>query len=256
MRVIIIGSGFAGLTAAKYLKKYNIETIILESRKDIGGRIRTFTDWGFPMDLGASWIQSPYNNPLTRIVKKLKINLFETNYKNSTIYDHGLEISKKEIDMAYKLYKDIYEKIEDEALKSKYNVSYADLYQKFKINNDLKDFIDWWTIFLNDWEVATNLKNLGARAFFENKFEFYGMDCLPIKGMRPIIDYVSKGANIKLNSKVRKISRKNNEILIETEEDKFYADYCICTVPISVLKSNQIIFEPELSTEKKMLLII
>ena len=251
MRVIIIGSGFAGLTAARYLKKYNIETLILESRKDIGGRIRTFTDWGFPMDLGASWIQSPYNNPLTRIAKKLNIGLFETSYKNSILYDHGLEISKKETDMAYKLYKEIYEKIEDEALKSKYSVSYDYLYEKFKTNNDLKDFIDWWTVFLNDWEVGANLKNFGARTFFENKFEFYGMDCLPTKGMRPIIDYIAKGTNVELNSKVKKISRKNNEILIETEENKFHADYCICTVPIGVLKTNQIIFEPELSIEKK-----
>jgi phytoene desaturase len=42
-KVIIIGSGFSGLSAACYLAKSGFEVTILEKNNSLGGRARTFS---------------------------------------------------------------------------------------------------------------------------------------------------------------------------------------------------------------------
>jgi monoamine oxidase len=41
MRVIIIGAGAAGLAAARELSAAGVETVVLEARDRVGGRIHT-----------------------------------------------------------------------------------------------------------------------------------------------------------------------------------------------------------------------
>lgn len=76
--VIVIGSGVAGIAAARalhdaefevylssmhdeeriqVLKQVNfcVQVVVLESRDRIGGRVHTDYSFGFPLDLGASW---------------------------------------------------------------------------------------------------------------------------------------------------------------------------------------------------------
>ena len=56
-KVIVIGAGIAGLSAASYLVENGVsEIVLLESRERIGGRIQTVTENGKPLDLGAEWI--------------------------------------------------------------------------------------------------------------------------------------------------------------------------------------------------------
>eukprot|EP00210_Caulerpa_lentillifera_P000544 g525.t1 len=56
-KVIVVGAGVAGISAALFLKKHNVETIVLEGRDRIGGRIYTdYNTFSTPVDLGASII--------------------------------------------------------------------------------------------------------------------------------------------------------------------------------------------------------
>jgi len=58
MEVIIIGAGISGLAAARELSKAGVETIVLEARDRIGGRIHTIHDErvGIPIELGAEFV--------------------------------------------------------------------------------------------------------------------------------------------------------------------------------------------------------
>ena len=65
-RVVIVGAGWAGLTAANALRNAGVECVVLEGRPRIGGRARTRDVDGHPVDLGCSWIHEPVGNPMTR----------------------------------------------------------------------------------------------------------------------------------------------------------------------------------------------
>ena len=58
-RVLVVGGGIAGLTAANALTHAGVECVVLEARDRIGGRLHTVDVGGSPVDLGGSWIHMP-----------------------------------------------------------------------------------------------------------------------------------------------------------------------------------------------------
>lgn len=58
-RVKIIGSGFAGLSAACLLAHKGFDVTIYEKNKTVGGRARQFKADGFTFDMGPSWYWMP-----------------------------------------------------------------------------------------------------------------------------------------------------------------------------------------------------
>lgn len=57
--VIIIGSGFAGLSAASFMAKAGWQVTVVEKHTTPGGRARQFSDAGFTFDMGPSWYWMP-----------------------------------------------------------------------------------------------------------------------------------------------------------------------------------------------------
>jgi len=58
--IAVIGSGFAGLSAAAYLSKEGYQVSVYEKNATIGGRARQFsTDNGYTFDMGPSWYWMP-----------------------------------------------------------------------------------------------------------------------------------------------------------------------------------------------------
>ena len=58
-QAIVIGSGFAGLSAACFLAKAGVDVTVLERHDTPGGRARSFTARGFTYDMGPSWYWMP-----------------------------------------------------------------------------------------------------------------------------------------------------------------------------------------------------
>ena len=58
-KIVIIGSGFAGLSAACTLAQHGHDVTILEKNDQAGGRARTWTHDGFTFDMGPSWYWMP-----------------------------------------------------------------------------------------------------------------------------------------------------------------------------------------------------
>ncbi|HOX83253.1 MAG TPA: phytoene desaturase family protein [Chryseolinea sp.] len=58
-RVAVIGSGFAGLSAACFLAKEGFDVTVLEKNESAGGRARKFQSNGFTFDMGPSWYWMP-----------------------------------------------------------------------------------------------------------------------------------------------------------------------------------------------------
>ena len=58
-KVIVIGSGFAGMSAASFLAKEGWAVTVLEKQSMPGGRGRVFSEDGFTFDMGPSWYWMP-----------------------------------------------------------------------------------------------------------------------------------------------------------------------------------------------------
>jgi phytoene desaturase len=58
-KIIVIGSGFAGLSAACFLAKQGEQVTVIEKNEQAGGRARAFEAAGFTYDMGPSWYWMP-----------------------------------------------------------------------------------------------------------------------------------------------------------------------------------------------------
>lgn len=58
-KVVIIGSGFSGLSAACFMAKAGWEVVVLEKHNMPGGRARKLEEKGFIFDMGPSWYWMP-----------------------------------------------------------------------------------------------------------------------------------------------------------------------------------------------------
>lgn len=58
-KVIVIGAGFSGLSAASSLAAKGFDVTVLEKNSTPGGRARQFTSHGFTFDMGPSWYWMP-----------------------------------------------------------------------------------------------------------------------------------------------------------------------------------------------------
>jgi phytoene desaturase len=58
-KIVVIGAGFAGLSAATTLADQGYEVILLEKNEGPGGRARVFEAQGFVFDMGPSWYWMP-----------------------------------------------------------------------------------------------------------------------------------------------------------------------------------------------------
>ena len=58
-KIIVIGAGFAGISAATTLANQGYQVTVLEKHKTPGGRARAFSAEGFTFDMGPSWYWMP-----------------------------------------------------------------------------------------------------------------------------------------------------------------------------------------------------
>jgi phytoene desaturase len=58
-KILVIGAGFSGLSAATTLADKGFEVTVLEKNSQLGGRARQFSEQGFVYDMGPSWYWMP-----------------------------------------------------------------------------------------------------------------------------------------------------------------------------------------------------
>lgn len=85
--IIIIGAGLTGLTLAYLLKKQGIQSVILEARDRVGGRILTVgSDNVAPIEMGATWLGTKHQQ-LRHLLNELELPTFEQRLGQTAIYE-------------------------------------------------------------------------------------------------------------------------------------------------------------------------
>ncbi len=81
--VIIIGAGMAGLTAARRLAESGRRAVLLEAQNHVGGRLRTVRDPNvdLPIELGAEFVHGKPED-LLALLREARLSLFELDGEN------------------------------------------------------------------------------------------------------------------------------------------------------------------------------
>lgn len=93
-RIVVVGAGIAGLTAAYYLTQAGYKPIVLEKSNRVGGRMITDVIDGFTIDCGAQFLMDSYPI-LTSLINRngLDVNYIHTNQYIGTIRDREIRKS-------------------------------------------------------------------------------------------------------------------------------------------------------------------
>ncbi|KAJ8527890.1 hypothetical protein K7X08_015341 [Anisodus acutangulus] len=267
--VIVIGGGMAGLAAARALHDESFQVVVLESRDRIGGRVHTDYSFGFPVDLGASWLHGVCNeNPLAPLIGKLGLPLYRTSGDNSVLYDHDLE-SYGLFDMeGNQVPQDLVAKVgetfesilkETDQIRQEFSedmsISHA-ISMVFERRPDLRlnglahKVLQWYLCRMEGW-FAADADTISLKCWDQEEL-LPGGHGLMVRGYKPVINTLAKGLDIRLNHRVTEVVRRYNGVKVTVEDGStFVADAAIIAIPLGVLKSNRIKFEPRLPEWKE-----
>ena len=262
--VIVIGAGVSGLSAAQKLcNDGNVKVIVLEARERIGGRIATNHHFGqagkgigHTVENGASWIHCMEGNPITKLVGCDKIAV--TDYENISVYDlHGCVYSQDQLRSA----RERSEWLLEEAQKFVENnccclkAMKTDMSIKKAISVIDQDFskdalLNWYLTIMVEDDYGGSMDDISA-LFFDKDEEFHGMDCVIPSGYDGLCNELARKLDIRNEVVVSKIDHNSVDcVVIETNCGEFKASKLICTLPLGVLKNENVKFSPELCADK------
>ncbi|XP_060187136.1 polyamine oxidase 2-like [Lycium barbarum] len=267
--VIVIGGGIAGLAAARALHDASFQVVVLESRDRIGGRIHTEYSCGFPVDLGASWLHGVCKeNPLAPLIGRLGLPLYRTSGDNSVLYDHDLE-SYALFDMdGNQVPQDLVTKVGEtfESILKEADIIRQEFSEDMSISRAISMVFDrrpdlrldgiahkvlqWYLCRMEGW-FAADADTISLKCWDQEEL-LPGGHGLMVRGYRPVINTLAKGLDIRLSHRVTQVVRRYNGVKVTVEDGRtFVADAAVIAVPLGVLKSNRIKFEPRLPEWKQ-----
>ncbi|EPS67202.1 hypothetical protein M569_07574, partial [Genlisea aurea] len=267
--VIVVGAGIAGIAAANALRDASFQVTVVESRDRIGGRVHTDYSFGFPVDLGASWLHGVCKeNPLASVIGRLGLPLYRTSGDNSVLYDHDLE-SYALFDMeGNQVPQDLVTKIGEtfEKILEETSLIRQEFTEDMSIERaisialerrpDLRmeglehKVLQWYLCRMEGW-FAADADTISVKGW-DQEVLLPGGHGLMVRGYLPVINTLAKGLDICLGHRVTKIARRYNGVKVTVEGGRtLVADAAVITVPLGVLKSNAIQFEPKLPEWKE-----
>jgi monoamine oxidase len=241
-KVIIVGAGASGISAANHLQELGHDVLVLEGRNRIGGRVNTDYSLGYPIELGAQFIQGTEGNPVHKIALELGIELTEFDHKNHKLYSY--QFTKEELEKSELEFNKIGEHFLDEFMKSQINNP------KIILDNFLNEYILKNRISkLNEalvreyvlYHLAGTGTNIRDYSYLNNSegITMGGHVLIMPGGYVKIFDSLAKSLNIKFEQIISEIKQENNKVKVKCKNNEEYeADYLVLTVPLGYLKKT------------------
>ena len=246
-KVIIIGAGFAGLSAAYYLHKKKIDFVVLEARNRISGRVFSHAmdeQEKLVVELGAEWVGASH----TRL--------------QDLCNEFGLTLDNNQFN-SHLIYKGKYHKSGEWDYSPEWKNKFAQLiagYDKMSKADKIKlDKIDWWRYLVNngcegrDLDIRELLDSTDFGETIRHVSAFAALSEYAESSEKNEMDYKIRGGNsllaqrmadeigmgsIKLKHAVKRIVQdpKGGVEVHCTNDAIFKADKIICTAPAFAVK--------------------
>ncbi len=176
--MIIIGAGFAGLSAAAFMAKAGWAVTVLEKNDTAGGRAKQLKAKGFTFDMGPSWYWMP--DVFERFFNQFgkKVSDYYTLHRLNPSYRVYWPKSFSDIPADYDMLRNLFEEIEPGSSKQldqylaealvKYKIGIKDLV--YKPGQSVSEFLNW-NVIKNVFklDVFTSIKTHVAKHFKSEK---------------------------------------------------------------------------------------
>lgn len=244
-RVIVVGAGLAGATAARRLVDAGFEVQVVEARDRTGGRIDTIEDdeWGTRPELGALWVRGVRGNSLVDDLSALDVELLPVDGASVDIRsldgeqiepgDAGREAVEGALEDAADGNRDVSLAT---ALDDR-DVTVDGLVQSY-LTNEVVDVLGASPDELSSWYGADDLP--------EDESE------IAVGGLSALVDEALDGIDIALDTPVTVVGYGDDGVSVRfATGEALRADRVVLTVPLGVLKGEGIEFTPRLPFEKR-----
>ncbi len=246
-RIVVIGAGIAGVTAARALADEGHQVTVLEAQRRVGGRIHTTRPegWPLPVELGANWVHDATGNDLFARLKSLGVATVISDHQGAVLGADGtmavdgfMDSAADAVDTAigWADTQDV-----DMSLAAAINRSGAGIdvdaaalahYLRTEVTSeygvDASGLSAWWGT-----DEGTN-----------------GQELLVLGGYGTLVDELAAGLDIRLGWSVATVSLlADSASVVSSDGEVLQADRVVVTVPLGVLKARGIRFDPELPSE-------
>lgn len=246
--VVVIGAGFAGLATARRLADAGLRVTVLEARDRIGGRTRTDSSLGAPIDIGASWIHGTQGNPITALADDVGAKTVETDFDDFALFDDLKEVDPNAVADVLNEWGRIDIGLDGLSTDADDSASVADgLVEVADMNDPLTS---WLVASQITGEYAADPNRLSLR-WFGSESEMDGPDVLLPGGYTQLSQHLARGLEIRQNTTVQRVTYDDTRVQIETSAGPVTADRVVVTVPLGVLKADAIAFDPPLPQRKR-----
>ena len=231
---IVIGAGMAGAAAAQKLAQAGVRVTVVEAQNRVGGRIRSDSSWGAPVELGAAWIHGTRDNPIVPLAKKQDLPLIRTDYENSIVRD---TMTGRESDAA--------DRRSTQLVRLTDSIDDAWPSQSQSVGGWLANQ-GWKRDRIGVWAEATEITQeygidpaaLGVRAYSEGG-TYQGGDVMVGGGYSSIVSGLLTDVTVQRSTPIRDVSIAGQQVEMRTNDGRIMrADAVVIAVPLALLRAQ------------------
>jgi polyamine oxidase len=256
MRVVVVGAGVSGLTAARDLSAGGADVIVLEARDRIGGRTWTTDVAGASIDLGGSWIHGPSGNPLADEVRSAGMT-----WANDGMWGMGLTVfvegggwAPADVVSTFVAAQADFDSAEagaalgDDADYAAAAAWYVDDRRLAGAQALVARFgIEWLDGALNIGGLPERISASGCGVYDDHG----GGNVMITGGYATLVEHLAAGLDIRTSESVTAVEHGDAGCAVVTTTERYECDRAVVTVPLTMLQNRRITFTPPITEHEE-----